>query len=88
MILIFILLLVIVPAFLISLGLMPIIIKAIQLDTERMNNIDRELEDNSFPQPYESPMMMCPKCDSVREGVKCSKCGTDLISIDEYEETW
>lgn len=33
-------------------------------------------------------VMVCPKCDNIREGTDCPKCKVKLVTIDEYEQTW
>lgn len=36
----------------------------------------------------EDELLICPKCEQIREGLSCSTCGTTLIPFDNWEEDW
>lgn len=89
MILFAILAMILVPAFLIALVVSPIIAWAEYKVAEIEEAEFEESEDKAISAHLgDDELMVCPKCENIREGIECSKCKVALVTMDKYEQTW
>lgn len=86
MILLFIFLIIIGPALFWAIILAPLLLhlETIATTFEFEEQEERELSSSLD----DEELMICPKCEVIREGRKCPKCKVKLITMDEYEENW
>lgn len=86
MILLFIILIIVVPALFWAMVLAPLFLYletiAASAEVEEQEQDQLSMEDDS------DELMICPKCEIIRKGNTCPKCKVKLITMDEYEENW